>query len=92
MTSCDDQNGLLVTMDAHLVAVLVRLDTPWPSLRNGPASWTPYRRIGADRMVELKDQLSEQLRREGFAEAVLQAHAVRVSINVYRMRVRRRPA
>jgi hypothetical protein len=44
----------------------------------------------ADRMLELKDQLIEQLRREGLAEAVLQAHAVRVSITVYRMRIGRR--
>jgi hypothetical protein len=44
----------------------------------------------ADRMLELKDQLIEQLRREGFAEVVLQAHAIRVSITVYRMRISRR--
>jgi hypothetical protein len=41
-------------------------------------------------MLELKDQLIEQLKCDGFAEAALQAHAIRVSITVYRMRIGRR--
>jgi hypothetical protein len=44
----------------------------------------------ADRMLELKEQLIEELRYGRVAEAVLQAQAIRVSITVYRMRMARR--
>jgi hypothetical protein len=50
----------------------------------------PHRRAG--RMLELKDQFIEELRREGVTEAALQAHAIRVSITVYRIRMSRRRA
>jgi hypothetical protein len=44
----------------------------------------------AERMLELKDQLIEELRHGRVAEAALQAQAIRASITVYRMRVARR--
>lgn len=35
MTGCDDRDGLLATIDAHLVAVLVRLDSAFHGERRG---------------------------------------------------------
>jgi hypothetical protein len=48
----------------------------------------PSRRAG--RMLALKHQLIEQLRRDGHVESTLQAYATRVSITVYRIRMARR--
>jgi hypothetical protein len=70
MTGSDDRDGRLVTIDAHLVAVLVRLDSPIHGERRG--GWFLEAGFGPcdgpakpvfDQLEEAQDWIATRVRR-----------------------------